>query len=106
MYDLNDLISPDVGVLLTLATDVNDVGQISGWGRTPPGGYLDVAVLLTPHPQPPGDLNDDCAVDITDFLMLLASWGPCPSRGSCPADFDTNGSVDVIDFLTLLANWG
>jgi hypothetical protein len=26
----------------------------------------------------PWDLDGDCIVSVTDFLALLAHWGPCP----------------------------
>jgi hypothetical protein len=50
-----------------------------------------------------GDLNGNGAVEVLDFLALLAVWGPCVG---CPADLDGSGAVDVLDFLILLANWG
>jgi hypothetical protein len=54
------------------------------------------------------DLDLGGTVGITDFLDLLAAWGPCPEpcAPSCPADFDGNCTVGVTDFLILLANWG
>ncbi len=56
----------------------------------------------------PGDLNGDGAVDTTDFLALLAAWGPCPAPcpPTCSGDIDENCAVDTIDLLALLANWG
>ncbi|MHC4140315.1 MAG: choice-of-anchor Q domain-containing protein [Planctomycetota bacterium] len=54
------------------------------------------------------DLDGGGTVGVTDFLDLLAAWGPCPQPcvPSCPADFDGNCVVGVTDFLILLANWG
>jgi hypothetical protein len=54
------------------------------------------------------DLDGSGMVGITDFLALLAAWGPCPAPcpPSCPADFDGDCEVGVTDFLILLANWG
>jgi hypothetical protein len=55
----------------------------------------------------PGDLDGDGAVGVTDFLQLLADWGPCP--GPCPpaclGDLDGDCTVGVTDFLLLLAFW-
>jgi len=51
----------------------------------------------------PWDLDDGGTVGITDFLALLAAWGPNPGH---PADFDDDGFVGINDFLALLANWG
>ncbi|MHC4320257.1 MAG: WD40/YVTN/BNR-like repeat-containing protein, partial [Planctomycetota bacterium] len=51
----------------------------------------------------PADVDGDGAVGVTDFLQLLAAWGPCPE---CPEDIDGDGTVGVLDFLELLAAWG
>ena len=54
-----------------------------------------------------GDLDGNGVVDTTDFLALLAAWGPCPDPpAECPADLDGDGGVGVTDLLTLLSNWG
>ena len=54
-----------------------------------------------------GDVDGSGVVDISDFLVLLAAWGPCPDPPDrCPADIDGNGTVNVVDFLALLADWG
>jgi len=55
-----------------------------------------------------GDVDGNGSVGITDFLALLAAWGPCdePCPPECPADFDDDCSVGILDMLTLLGNWG
>jgi hypothetical protein len=53
-----------------------------------------------------GDFDCDGSVGVTDFLILLANWGPCAVPSACPWDLDGDGSVGVTDFLILLANWG
>jgi hypothetical protein len=56
---------------------------------------------------PLGDLDGDGTVGISDFLLLLGAWGPCPDPPApCPADLDGDGNVGVNDFLVLLASWG
>ncbi len=53
------------------------------------------------------DLDMDGMVGITDFLMLLAAWGPCPDPpATCPADLDGSGDVGITDMLELLGTWG
>ncbi|MHC4615189.1 MAG: M12 family metallo-peptidase [Planctomycetota bacterium] len=56
----------------------------------------------------PGDLDGDGSVGITDFLILLARWGPCPDPcpPACLGDLDGDCVVGINDFLTLLAVWG
>ena len=56
-------------------------------------------------PRIPGDVNGDGVVGITDFLALLAAWGPCADCDDCPADFDGDCAVGITDLLILLANW-
>jgi hypothetical protein len=58
-----------------------------------------------PFPVKLGDIDGDGVVGITDFLVLLGTWGPC-LEACCLADLDFNGDVGVTDFLVLLANWG
>ncbi len=53
------------------------------------------------------DLDMDGVVGITDFLLLLGAWGPCPDPPlECPADLDDSGDVGINDLLDLLAAWG
>jgi hypothetical protein len=67
----------------------------------PTGGPATIRIV------PLGDLDGDGVVGITDFLLLLGAWGPCPDPPEpCPADLDGDGAVGVTDFLILLANWG
>jgi len=56
-----------------------------------------------PDAQCTGDIIGDGNVGITDFLFLLASWGPQEFH---PADLNGDFSVGIVDFLALLANWG
>ena len=53
------------------------------------------------------DLNGDCVVNSTDFMIFLAAWGSCPEPPApCQADLDGNGVVNAIDFFMLMAAWG
>jgi glucose/arabinose dehydrogenase len=53
-----------------------------------------------------GDFDCDGQVGVTDFLEMLAHWGPCAVPTACPWDLNRDGDVGVNDFLTLLAQWG
>ncbi len=58
---------------------------------------------IFPNPPTTGDINNDGKVDLTDFNLLIVSWG---STGSgLPADLNNDGVVDLLDFVLLLANW-
>jgi hypothetical protein len=90
------------------------LGGYFGFDVAADGGMAAVSALgddsvhvLDLHPRP-GDLDCDEHVGVTDFLLLLAAWGPCPAPcpPSCPADLDWDCTVGVTDFLLLLAGWG
>ena len=76
--------------------DLCDIAD--GMGQDMNGnGILDVC-------ECPWDLDGSGVVDVSDFLVLLVQWGPCPAV--CNADIDGDGEVGILDFLLLLANWG
>ena len=87
------------------------VGQLAVTGSIPStnvDAQIDVTFddifFIAPPPAPcPWDLDCDGTVGITDFLDLLAAWGPNPGH---PADFDGDSIVGITDFLILLGNWG
>jgi hypothetical protein len=58
-----------------------------------------------PFPVKLGDVDGDGIVGITDFLLLLGTWGPCV-EDCCLADLDLDGNVGITDFLLMLAYWG
>ncbi len=72
-----------------------------GANRVPSSGGAIVAFIADPCACP--DPTGDGTVGITDFLAVLAAWGPCVS---CAADFDDDGFVGITDLLMLLAAWG
>lgn len=51
----------------------------------------------------PYNVSGDCGIGVTDFLDVLAAWGPNPGN---PADVNNDGVVDVSDFLLVLGGWG
>ncbi len=83
------------GCILTLQVDCDAQGGT--W--LGPGTSCDDC----PAPPNPRDLDKDGAIGITDLLLLLAAWGPCPD---CQADFNGDGQVGIVDLLSLLAQWG
>ncbi len=82
------------GCIITLQVDCDSQGGT--W--LGPGTSCDDC----PVPVDPCDLDVDGVVGITDFLILLSSWGPC---AKCQADFDGDGAVGIVDMLALLAQW-
>ena len=63
-------------------------------------------VVVGDRTSPLRALGGDGNTGISDFLQLLALWGPCGNCNSCPADLDGDCDVGITDFLQLLANWG
>lgn len=49
------------------------------------------------------DIDCNGIVNVSDLLLLLGGWGPCPL---CPSDINLDEVVNVTDLLSLLANWG
>ncbi len=68
-----------------------------------PGERPQLTIEFTPPAMCPADVDDDGEVGINDFLLVLASWGPCKG---CPEDIDGDGDVGINDFLLVLASWG
>ncbi len=59
----------------------------------------------------PGDITGDLLVDGADLIILLGSWGECPTEDDgadscCAADLNADGLVDGGDLLILMGNWG
>ena len=53
-----------------------------------------------------GDVVPDGEVNCLDLLLVLATWGDCPTDTGCLADVNGDGVVDVEDLLAVLAAWG
>ncbi len=49
------------------------------------------------------DLDGDGTVGVSDLLVVLAEWGPCPL---CQGDLDADGHVGVNDLLVVISSWG
>jgi probable HAF family extracellular repeat protein len=102
--DLNDLTDAAAqGWELMVATDVNDQGRITGYGKH--DGFFRGFLL---RPIAPADLDGSGTVDALDFLLLLSAWGDCPAPcpPSCLGDINDDCTVDALDYLMLIAQWG
>jgi hypothetical protein len=102
VFDISEYADGEQYVYLRWGYEIGSSGvwACSGWNVD------DIEVWGVPlqEPEPcPGDIDDDGEVGVTDFLELLAAWGPNPGH---PADIDGSGTVDVGDFLELLGVWG
>lgn len=106
MTDLNDLPGFDPDALASRAFAINQSGQIIATGGIGSAPVEPAGLLLTPINQPLGDLNHDCVVGLTDFLIVIESWGPCPDPcASCFGDADGDCQVGILDFLAVIGNW-
>jgi len=70
----------------------------------PDGNTVELDFGVTFANTCPADLTGSGNVDVSDLLVLLAAWGPCPSP--CPPDLTGSGGVNVSDMLVLLSAWG
>jgi uncharacterized membrane protein len=52
-----------------------------------------------------GDMDFDGLVDADDLLIIILSWGPCPSRSCVFMDVNCDGVVAHVDLLSVIDNW-
>ncbi|MHC4129015.1 MAG: hypothetical protein ACYS1E_14450 [Planctomycetota bacterium] len=105
IYQDVDFLDPafDEGASATIGYQAGGLENDVQWSFDTPGSVQAGDVLTL---RRVGDANGDGVVNVTDFLDLLAGWGPCPDCDACAADFDGTCGVSVNDFLLLLACWG
>ena len=101
MTDLNDLLPPDSGWVLTRAVNINEAGQIVGRGTINGETH---AFLLSP--VCPGDLDGDGGVGLSDLATLLSNFGTPAGANPEDGDLDGDGDVDLSDLANLLSNFG
>lgn len=70
-------------------------------------GFGEFMIDLDVEPVPvTGDLDGDGTVGLSDVIIVLAGWGPCPQPpADCPGDAGGDGQVGLIDLLVVLQNW-
>jgi hypothetical protein len=99
--DLSNIdVIPDAAANAAILAGNDSYDWIDVGSASFPG--LDVAAGVSPCPwdcQP----APNAAVDVSDFLALLAQWGQVGA--SCDFDEPPDG-VNVTDFLAILAHWG
>jgi hypothetical protein len=56
----------------------------------------------------PGDVNDDCVVDIVDIMLVASCWNTCAGDPSYEVryDMDHDGDIDIVDIMEVAAQWG
>lgn len=122
MYDLNTLLVPGTGWMLLGAQDVNEDGQIVGWGVNPEGKRH--AFMLTPVPEPgtAGLLLAGLSAVILRRRRVEASpfvavdrqhscgrpmTGRCPSRGGYTLmELVVTASITTVTFTLLMPGIG
>lgn len=111
MRDLNLLIDKNSGWDLRAAYDINEAGEIVGYGlRTCTQGAALHAFLLKPF-QPGvddcrADINGDGVVNVLDLIDLILCCGK-PAVPGCEAeDVNRDCTVNVLDLIELLLCFG
>lgn len=109
--DLNTRISPTVGWYLSAATDVNNRGQIVGYGNfdhdgDPSTPTVRAGFRLDPI-RSPGDTNYDDVVNFDDLLILAQHYGQSGNGNVFyeTGDFNYDWSVNFDDLLTLAQHY-
>lgn len=84
-------------------SDINDSREVA-W-RELDHSFGDTRIMLLRRIRHPGDLNEDCQIDLFDMLLFGACvTGPDSSPDGCElpectlADFDGDGDVDFADY--------
>jgi hypothetical protein len=53
-----------------------------------------------------GDLNNDKAVNIKDYNILITNFGKTGTPGWIPSDIIKNGKVNIFDYNAVIENLG
>ncbi|MCH2134905.1 MAG: hypothetical protein MK116_14280, partial [Phycisphaerales bacterium] len=91
------LAGPSMSIPTVLGTDARGeiyIGQFNG-------AILKIVPAETESRA--GDINCDGAVDVSDLLLVIGSWGPCDG---CMEDVDGDHQVAVTELLAVIADWG
>lgn len=111
-YKHRHLIGPtglavdDRGHLFVASSYRNAIVELDASGRhvrTISAGRLSMPDGVAFAPMQTGDLDDDGAVDVNDFMTVVRGWGTCPT-GECAGDVNRNREVDFNDLLIVVNN--
>jgi len=56
----------------------------------------------------PGDLDEDCDVDVIDIMVVSSRWNAIEGeqRYDPGCDMDNDGDIDVVDIMLVASHWG
>jgi uncharacterized membrane protein len=100
MRDVTAMLINESGEVVEMdsVNGIDEVGRLAGSGFA--NGEHGTAIVLSPADLP-GDVTQDCQVDINDLLAVLNAWGTSDPDG----DADGDGLVNINDLLMVLNNW-
>jgi len=81
-----------------------EVAFTNGFRMCVPAGSTSTATDLATACALSGDFDNNGAIDVSDLLIFLQSWGLCESE-NCPTDMNSDGSTNVYDLQQFLSNW-
>ncbi|VAX39083.1 hypothetical protein MNBD_PLANCTO03-485 [hydrothermal vent metagenome] len=95
--DLNDLVENNSPWTLQVARQINNSGQIVGYGRLEGVTRAFLLTLATCA----ADIDGDGDTDMDDFLTYLSMW----TAGDPLADWNADGTINTQDFIAYLGDW-
>ncbi|MFO0829952.1 MAG: dockerin type I domain-containing protein [Phycisphaerales bacterium] len=100
-YSLHELASLPTSFQVTIASGINESGQVVANGSFNAAG----TGVFTPVGVVPADVTLDCKVNERDIEKVIQSWGPVDSAVVRRADIDGNGVIDGFDLAEVLGAW-
>ncbi|MCI0675754.1 MAG: dockerin type I domain-containing protein, partial [Phycisphaerales bacterium] len=89
------------------AHDINDCGWIIAWGDdASQTGLQTHALLLVPFGECRWDVNQDGAVNTTDYLAVISHDGACPTSAICWWDVNDDCQVSTLDRQAVASHFG
>jgi len=83
----------------------NDGSQVGSTVELASHSGLFLRRIVPPCGDPPGDINDDCVVNLLDFEMMADNWLQAVFTECSQCDINGDGDINLEDYSALSQNW-